>query len=198
MGSGTTFGRAWIPMVLFREGVGMKRNRARARLIVVTLAGALVASIFLAAPASAEPRYDRWQSPAGAVRCRMYVNGSMGQYTLACLIVASNKLVKWGGSFPDCSVNTYGPCGHDYSVSRASSSQRAQFSGARRVSYGQVFGMGPKYHGYFRVDCQVKSSTGSTCQFGPDDPVWINFRSGRVKICAASAVYSGVVCRRIV
>ena len=167
------------------------------RIAILAFLAALLGGFLTAAPASAQPRYDSWQSPAGAVKCRMYMNGSMGRYTLACLVLRSNTLVKWGGNFPDCSVGIVGPCGRGLSVRKATASQRAQFSGARRVSYGPVFAMGERRYGFYVVECQVLASTGSTCGYGPDDPVWINFRSGVVRICASSAYNGSTVCRRV-
>ncbi len=169
----------------------------RAWLGALLLAAALVASVVAAAPASALSRVDVWQSPSGAVKCRMYMNGSLGKYTLACLVTASNKLVRWSGTFPDCSVGTYGPCGGPYRVSTATATQRAQFTGAPRLAYGRTIGMGkPMSYGAYVFWCKVSPTTGTTCWKGPDDPLYINFRSGVVKICAGRTTY-GTACRRI-
>lgn len=133
-------------------------------------------AVVTATPASASaPRYDRWQSPAGAVKCRLYLNGSMGYRTIACLIVSQKILVRWAG----------GGTPHDVKITQATSAQIAQFNGAHRVRYGEVFRMGPRVSNTNKpwIYCTVSSGKGSICQFEGDDPEWLTIRSGRVSIC---------------
>jgi hypothetical protein len=126
------------------------------------------------------------------------MNGSQGRYTLACLVVKSSKLVKWGGGYPTCPAGSSASC-HKPVISNATATQKAQFKGAVVAKYGQVFVMGTPTSDASGVTCNVSPTKGSTCQYGNGlDARWINFSSGHVTICAYLSFTGKATCKRIV
>ena len=151
---------------------------------LVALPLALLFALASIGPASAITRHDVWRSPAGSVECRMYMNGSQGRYTLACLVVKSNTLLKWGGDYPTCPTGSSAAC-RKPAISKATATQKAQFKGAFVAKYGQLFSMGTPTSEASVVSCSVSPTKGSTCQYSDGLAAsWINFNSGHVRICA--------------
>jgi hypothetical protein len=174
---------------------GTKFERWMGRFVALPLA--LLFAFASIGPASAVTRHDVWRSPAGSVECRMYMNGSQGRYTLACLVVKSNTLLKWGGDYPTCATGSSAAC-RKPAISKATATQKAQFKGAFVAKYGQSFSMGTPTSDASGVSCSVSPTKGSTCQYSDGlDARWINFNSGHVRICAYLTLVKPT-CTRII